>query len=93
MPIVILPSHGRSHVLLASGLVDPPIDHDDVDPVVVLEDFNLLQRIAVHKDTVRIIAFLDLTHLVRAHEERRHAVGRRDDGFVRGEAQQILEVR
>lgn len=68
------------------------IYHNDIELVMLLQDFNPLKWVAVHKDTVSVIAWRDLAELFRAHEQFRNANGGGNDGFMRSEAEKILEV-
>lgn len=73
----------------------PPIDHNHIQLIMVLQHANILQRIAIDKNTVRIIPGLDLAQLVLAHEQLRDARGGGDDALVRREAEigvEVLEV-
>ena len=92
MLIPILTRHGRRHKLLPPSLVHTSIDHDNVQLAMILQYGNVVDRVAVHKDQVRVVACLDLTHLIGAEHQFRDPVGCRDDGLVRGEAHQVLEV-
>lgn len=80
-------------VFIPSCLMDAAVDKNDVQLRVVLEDFDLLERITVHKDTVSIIAGLDMPEFVLPHEELSDAGGGSNDGFVGCEAEEVLEVR
>ena len=59
-------------VFTSSGLMHPSIDTDDVEFVMVLQDFNVLQGIAIDKDAIREVADLDLAHFVGSHKQLRH---------------------
>ena len=68
------------------------VDHDDIQPGVILQDLDIGQRIAVDEDTVRVETRLDLAQFVLAHEEFGDAGCGGDDGFVWCEAEEIGEV-
>ena len=72
--------------------MNSPVYHNDIELIVVLQDFNVLERITIHKDTVGVIAWRNLTELFRAHEQFRNTNGRSNYGFMRSEAEEILEV-
>lgn len=68
------------------------VDHDDIQPGVILQDLDIRQRIAVNKDTVRVETPLDLAQLVLAHEGFGDTSCGGDDGFVWCEAEEVGEV-
>lgn len=59
---------------------------------MILQNLNILQRIPIHKNTVRIVPRLYLSQFVLSHEELRDTRCRRDDSFMWCEAKQLGEV-
>ena len=59
---------------------------------MILQHINVFQRVPVHEDQIRVVANLDLAHLVGAEHQFGYPVGGCDDGFVRREAHQRGEV-
>ena len=92
MAVIILARNGRWHIFFPARLVHPPIDDNHIELVVVLQDLNLLERVPVDQDAVRVVARLDLAKLVGAHEEFGDAGSCGDDGFVGGEAEELGKV-
>lgn len=64
----------------------PSINDNNIQPVVILQDLNIRQRVAIDEDTIRVEARLDLAQFVLAHEELCDAGCGGYDGFVGGEA-------
>jgi hypothetical protein len=92
MRIVILSRHWRRSILLPAGFMNSAVYNDDIELVMLLQNFNTLKWIAIHKDAVGVIAWRDLAKLFRSHEQFRNANGGGNNGFVRSEAKEILEV-
>lgn len=86
MGVLVLACHGRRR------LVYPPVDHNDIQLVVVLQDRDVLQRVAVNEDAVPVEALLDLAQLLVAHEELGNACRRCDERLHGRESQQLDEV-
>jgi hypothetical protein len=93
MRIMILSRDWRSYVFLPPGLVHPSIDQDHVQPVVILQDADVLERVPINEDAVAVEPLLDPSELLLAHEELGDPGRRRDDGFHWGETEEVHEVR
>jgi len=91
-PIPILPLF-LPQILFPPRLMQPPINHNNIQPVMILQNLNILQRIPIHKNTVRIVPWLYLSQFMLAHEKLRDTRCRRDDSFMRREAKQLGEMR
>lgn len=68
------------------------IDDNNIELVVILQDRDVLQGIAVYKDAVGIVSRLNLPKLVAPHQECSNSSGRGDDTLVRGETEQVDEM-
>lgn len=93
MAIPILPRHRRRYILLPPSLVHASINHNHIQLIVFLQDLDTFQRFPVDEDAIGVVARRYTAELFRTHEEFRNAVGRRDDGFMRCEAEEVDEVR
>src|SRR5690348_2750333 len=82
----------RRRRLVAVLLVEAAILHDVVQLVVVLQDGDVVQGVAVDEDQVGEVAGLDLTELVGAEHDLPAEGGGGQDGFHRGEAEPLDEV-
>lgn len=70
--------------------MNPTIDDDNIELIVILQDRDVLQGIAVYKDAVGIVSTLNLP--VAPHQEYSISSGRGDDTLVRGETEQVDEM-
>lgn len=92
MRISILACNGRRNVFLQSGLVNMSIDDNNVQTIVILKTLNIFQRVSVNEDAIRKVSRLDLAEPLRSHEKHCHTCGCCDNGLVRSEAKQVLEM-
>lgn len=72
--------------------MNPSIDDDDVQSIMVLKDGNVLQRIPVDKDAIGVVSRLDLPKLVTPHQEGSNASGCSDDALVGGKTEKLDEM-
>lgn len=70
-----------------------PINNNDIQPIMILQSLNILQRIPLHKNTVRIVPWLYFPQFMFPHEEFRDTRCGRDDSLMWREAQQLGKVR
>lgn len=76
------------HVILH----EPPANHDRLDPLGVLKDADIPDRIAAHHDQVGQEACLELSNLVSALHQRAPVPGRGGQRVCCGEAEELDEV-
>lgn len=72
--------------------MDSSIDADNVQLRVILQHGYIFKRIAVNKNTIAIISWLNLAKLMSAHHLCCNAARRSNDGFVWREVHQFHEM-
>lgn len=92
MGVAILTRDRWGNIFFASCFVDPSVDHDDVELVMILKNSDVVKWVAINKDAVGEVALLNLSKLVCSHEQFRHSSSGRYDGFMRCEIEMLDEV-
>lgn len=72
--------------------MNPSIDDDDVQFIMVLKDGNVLKRISVDKDAIGVVSRLNLPKLVTPHQEGSNASGGSNNALVGGETEELDEM-
>lgn len=72
--------------------MNPAIETDDVETVMVLENSDVFQRVAINQYAVGVIAFLDLAELVASHHECCDASCCCYNRLMLGESKQPVEM-
>jgi uncharacterized membrane protein len=72
--------------------VNPSIDDDDVQFIMILKNGNILQRISVDKDAIGVVSRLNLPKLVAPHQEGSNASRGSNNALVRGETEELDEM-
>lgn len=81
-----------SVILEWSGLVDLPIDDNDVEPAMFLQNTNVLERITIYKNAVCKVSWPNSAQFMTPHEECSYAGGRSNDAFMRRKSEKVDEV-
>ena len=66
------------------GFMNPPIDHDHAELVVILQYSNVFQRIAIDQNAVSVEAWLYLAKLILLQKKLRYSGCGRNDRFHGG---------
>jgi hypothetical protein len=72
--------------------VDTAIDHDHIQLAVVLQNRDVLKRVAIDEYAVSIVARLDPTQFMLSHEEFGNTVRGSDDALMRRKAKEFGEM-
>lgn len=72
--------------------MNSPIDHDNIEAVMVLENSNILQWISIYQDAVSVVAWLDFTKFMLLHEKFGNASSGRNYGLHWSVLEQFHEV-
>src|ERR1700751_5824577 len=72
--------------------MEGPALHDRLQPVSVLQDRDVAERVAVDEDEVGEVAGLDLAEFAGLAHDLPALSGGRQDGLHRGEAEKLDEV-
>lgn len=67
----------------------PPIDGNDVQLIVILQDGDVVQRVPINQNAVRVVPRLYLAKFVVAHQEGGDASGCGNDALVGGEPKEL----
>ena len=83
---------GRDYIFLPTGFVNAAVDDDNVEQVMLLQNCDVLQGLPVHHNTVGVVSFFNLAHLVGTHEQLCNPIRCRDDGLMGCESKALHEV-
>ena len=75
--------------------MNSPIDHDQIEAVMVLENSNIFQWISIHQYAVSVVAWLDFTEFMLLHEKFGNTSSGRNDGLhwsVFAQFHEVLQV-